>query len=497
MALGTHQSYATGPRARFDLVIVSPEKHGKAVLKKARDAHPGALVFAYLNTMDVMLVRSTEKPSFWKGHEDWFLHGSDGERVRVRVKGYQGPRARFGMNVAHPGWQEYLGTQAAELLEMGYDGIQLDNVETDCSYRLLNVGRWISAMPVELDEEKWYAGEAAMLAKIRSIADDAGYRDREIIFNHIRSGETERSMDYIVRTDGANAEGWMDFKVEPEGRWGWRSRVDLIRRASAAGKRTNLLALASMHSPEEALFTFASYLMAFRDERSTFWYGKAYRAEEMRWFWFYDADLGAPAGEMEEIPDTGVFRRRFERGLVLVNPRKEPARVTLDGSWHDESFERLAALTLRGREGKLLMMGEAPVAGRIALEAESCLGAAAADSGSRSTSGAEGALRPFAGDDLSGGSAVAFGDTATTCRLEAKITAGSWRVIVDGRGQGSSEDAAIVKIGKEDHRVAFGFAPRSIYEIELRDAAEEVVLRGAEAGVVVDRVVLVPLEVRP
>ncbi len=493
MALGTHESYRIPPGARVDLVVVSPENRAKAVLTAARAAHPGAKIFAYLNTMDVMLVRSPEPAGFWKTHEDWFLHDADGKRVQVRVKSYQGPMSRYGMNVAHEGWQSYLGQSAVDLLRIGYDGIQLDNVETDCSYRLRHVGSWISALPVEMTEERWYAGEEAMLGRIRAMADEAGFAGREIIFNHIRAGEPEISRRYLARVDGANAEDWLNLKVPTEGRWGWASRVDLIRGAARSGKRTNLLAIASVVSPEEALFTFASYLMAFEGDRNTFWYGKTYRAEEFPWYWFYDSDLGAPAGEQRLIEGSGVHARPFAKGLVLVNPQESQRTVDLEGEYLDEALDRVKRVTLRQKEGKILVVPSGEPVPRIALEAESCLQRSALwveDNG-------KSALRRISGEAFSGGAAVELGDTRTTCTLEARLAPGRYRILVEGRGSGRGADAAVVGLGKDRRRVAFGFSNRQVFEIDLRERLEEVDLLGAEAGVIVDRVVAIRVSEPP
>ncbi len=559
MALGTHEHYQLRPGARVDLVVVSPENRAKGVLNAARSARPGAKVFAYLNTMDVLPLYLPEPASFWKKNEEWFLHDGDGERVRVRVRSYQGERSRYGMNVAHPGWQEYLGRRAVELLALGYDGIQLDNVETHYSYRARNVGSWISALPVEMTEEKWYPAEEELLGRIRKMADEAGFADREVIFNHIRSGEPEVSARYLTRVDGANAEEWMSFKVAPDGPWGWSARVDLVRAAARSGKRTNLLAVASLVSPEEAAFAFASYLMAFEGERNTFWYGKSYRAEEFPWYWFYDADIGAPAGEGALIEGSGVHARSFTKGLVLVNPQEGERTVDLDREYLDEALDPVKRVTLRAKEGKILTVPSGDPLPRVILEAEACLappmngsggqraGCAEAapdlevgrsqpsirseivnaeqDLGGWSTvgygapvpvelrkdasvqargsaqenrpagpsgeGGSASALRLARDPGFSGGAAVEFGDTRTPCSLEAALAPGRYRVVVEGRGSGKGADAAFVALGKERGRVAFGFADRQVFEASVRDPLEAIDVIGAEAGVIVDRVVAI------
>jgi hypothetical protein len=484
MALGTHDDYTLPGGARADMVVVSPEFRAGAVLSRARKAHPGAAVFAYLNTMDVMLSRAPEKASFWKKREDWFLHDRSGERVQVRVKNYKGPRARFGMNVGHPGYQNYLGRRAVEFLEAGFDGVQLDNVETDYSYRLRNVGTWISALPVEMTEERWYKSEIEMLARIRQMADHAGFEKREIIFNHMRAGELERSMKYLFQVDGANAEHWLNRKAAPGGKWGWESRLELAWRAGHTGKRTNLLATATVLSPEEALFTFASYLLALQGGKNTFWYGSTYRAEEMRWFYFYDTDIGMPVEETHPMGESGVYRREFEGGTVLVNPQESERRVDLDGKYLDEAFDPVREIELLPKEGKILLRTPGPPPERIVLEAESCLGGRPDET----------ALRRKAAAHFSGGAAVEFGDTRKLCRLDAEAGPGRYRVVVEGRGQGKGADAAFVRVGSERQRVAFGYGPRQVLHVELEKPLHGIDLQAAEAGVILDRVILIRMD---
>lgn len=486
MALGTHKEYRLRHGGIVDLVIVSPERKPKQVLGKARAAHPEANVFAYLNTMDIMLSRAEEGASFWNKHEEWFLHDGAGERVRVRVRSYKGRTARYAMNVAHPGYQDYLGEKAAALLKVGYDGIQLDNVETAYSYKERYVGRFVSALPVpeEMTEEKWYAGEAAMLRRIRAIANEAGFRDREVIFNHIRAGEPDRSMEYLAEVDGANAESWLDKGVGPEGRWGWRSRVELARRAAKAGKRTNLLCSSSGPNRKEALFTFASYLMAVAGERSTFWYGKPYRVENMPWYDFYEIDLGAPAGEMASI-ENGLYRRDFDEGIVVVNPGGAPAAASLGGPFWNEMYEELESVEMPAKSAAILRRPGAKAPQRWSVEAESCLE-------DREGEGAPPAgLGRLAGGAFSGGAAVEFSNTRDLCVVAVSLPAGKYRVAVEGEGKGLRADAAQIRLGSGFRRVAFHPSRRHVFTAEIGSALDAITLKGAEAGVAVDRVILV------
>ena len=125
--------------------------------------------------------------------------------------------------------------------------------------------------------------------------------------------------------------------------------------AHAAAKRTNLLALDDTPTEAEALFCFVSYLMAYRDEGSTFWYGDLYRAESMRWYAFYEAKLGAPVAAMAEASTAGVFVRRFERGVVLVNAGDLEQRVMLPDATAGSEGQGVSEVILAAKEGRILL----------------------------------------------------------------------------------------------------------------------------------------------
>jgi hypothetical protein len=509
MALGTHPHYRLREGGPVDLVVVSPESRPAEALKKARQDHPGAKVFAYLNTMDLMLSRAEEGPAFFKEREDWFLHDRSGERVRVRVRNYHGDLARYGMNVAHPGYQEWLGGKAVAYLKLGYDGVQLDNVETDYSYRPLQVGRFISALPVEMDEETWYRAEPVLLRTVRRAATAAGFAGREIIFNHMRAGEPDRGLEYLAEVDGANAESWMDRKVDPGGKWGWRARIDLARRAVQAGKRTNLLCIASLLSREEALFTFASYLMTAENDRNTFWYGRPFRADETPWFEFYEADLGRPFGAVHAVAGSGIYRRDFERGVVLVNPQPDTQAADLGAHLWDDAYDEVRTAVLPGRTGAIFLRPEGERPARRDLEAEACLAAQKAGAGDPGGAGggaspagaaAEGAAgagapapRRLERKGLSGGAAVEFERPDSVCSIPVDLAPGRYRVIVEGEGRGPDNDAALVRVGGETRRIAFDLSRRQVFQVALREPARSVDIKAGEPWVVVDLVLVVPV----
>jgi len=83
--------------------------------------------------------------------------------------------------------------------------------------------------------------------------------------------------------------------------------------------------------------------------------------------------------------------------------------------------------------------------------------------------------------------------TGATCALPVDLGPGRYRVVVDGEGNGASADAAMVILGEERRRVAFGESGRQVFDVTIPKAIPSVILRAAEAGVIVDRIAVVRL----
>lgn len=72
-------------------------------------------------------------------------------------------------------------------------------------------------------------------------------------------------------------------------------------------------------------------------------------------FWSgYETKLGAPLAAREPRPD-GLLQRRFERGVVLVNPPgSQPRRAEMDGLYTDLEGDLRLSVTLEGGQAVVL-----------------------------------------------------------------------------------------------------------------------------------------------
>ncbi|MFB3891948.1 MAG: putative glycoside hydrolase [Phycisphaerae bacterium] len=351
---------------RYDLMICSGDVKPD-VIDGFRKRNPGGEVFCYVNTSDADAdsARWPEYRKLWEdvsAHEDWFHHDANGDRVKIYFPKYKG---RCAFNTGNVEFQKYLAGRVVDTLNTGrYGGIQLDNVSTEFPFKKEIVGKWCSSQPVRLTPAQWTADEVAMLKTVMEAVADAGFSDKSgknaktIIFNHMRSGEPDESAAYLEVADGANCESWMSLRTELDGRWGWKAKVDQVRAANRKGKLTNLLCTPAALSEDEALFCFASYLMAKEGDRAYFYYGTAYRmAAQKAWYAFYEADIGKPKGDYEERD--GGFWRTFSKGGVVVNPTNKSVTVSMPGRYRTLDGREVDKITLAPKRGAILL---APVA---------------------------------------------------------------------------------------------------------------------------------------
>jgi len=356
MALGDNRlSDVQALEGRYDLLICSEDVKPE-VIEEFRKRNPGAGALCYLNTSDVNadMARYEIYGKRWdetNSHEDWFHHDAAGARVKMYYPKFKN---RFAFNTGNPELQAYLAAMVVEILKTGrYDGLQLDNVSTDYPFKRDLVGKWISAEPVELTPKQWTADEVAMLRKVKKGAEAAGFKSKVIIYNHMRSGEPTESVAYLGEVDGANCENWLSTRTALEGRWGWKAKVDQVLQANRMGKISNLLCTPGKMTEEEALFCFASYLMAKEGEQAYFFFAPGYRiSAQATWYAFYDTDIGKEAGEYEARD--GGFWRNYSKGGVAVNPTTESVTMRLPGRYATLAGKQVTEVPLAGKRAILL-----------------------------------------------------------------------------------------------------------------------------------------------
>ena len=157
--------------------------------------------------------------------------------------------------------------------------------------------------------------------------------------------------------DGAMEEAWTDggtgaaawlywFKQElAEATWSEAHHKQLMLHSYSGTEAGNRFGLATMLLAANGESTYSLSNTSYGDAMPA-WYPEYATAER----------LGAPRGRYTRLP-SGVYRRRFAHGLVLVNPSLKVNHVSLSGTYSGSGLAHVSAATLGPTSGLILLRG--------------------------------------------------------------------------------------------------------------------------------------------
>lgn len=170
--------------------------------------------------------------------------------------------------------------------------------------------------------------------------------------------------EYDNLVHGGTFEGAIGFSWSVESWGGWRAMMNWYRKTKEVLKSPKTLIFMQQGTSTDyqgMRYGLASCLM----DDGYFFYSSGYGPPQP-WFDEYDADLGKPIqGPAVAAWQNGVYRRDFEKGIVLVNPKGNGAQtvlleteyVKINGT-QDRAVNSGAAVqsvTLQDRDGIILM----------------------------------------------------------------------------------------------------------------------------------------------
>src|SRR5262249_3703572 len=148
----------------------------------------------------------------------------------------------------------------------------------------------------------------------------------------------ENSYRYLEVADGCSMEDWVvqgsGLSAQCKLGHAWKSDLDLFQGVNDRGKWSLPILGAGFHDSGVNRYGIASALLIWSGDRSCvdFWKGTAEEALAGRFATSFpeaSCDLGRPQGPYRLLP-SGVARRDFDNGIVLVNPSDAPQVVPLD-----------------------------------------------------------------------------------------------------------------------------------------------------------------------
>lgn len=296
-----------------------------------RSVNPALRVYSYM--MGTFAWRSQPPGTF---PDAWYLKDQGGSYVQS-VGEWGG---QYLMDPSRPGWvRDRVRTCRRFLRESGYDGCMVDVL----GLAPLS-GSFTTGVPIDprtgarWEPADWLEATADLAAAVKRAVEPS-----IVIANGLSSGgayfSDEAPTSRLVRDiDGGIAEAWLrgarsdprHFPSVPI----WRANVDMLIDAALAGKTVMTLTKLWVETDPSTTrrwyrFALASFLLGTNG--SAYFGFSAARDEPPTKPLEADVDLGTPLDRYRRAG--AAFVRRFEDGIVIVNPTDAPVPVSIPGSF--------------------------------------------------------------------------------------------------------------------------------------------------------------------
>ncbi len=203
----------------------------------------------------------------------------------------------------------YAVTASTQVHQYNYDGLFIDSAS-----HLLKESWLDKGLPWNYTPESWRDGRYKALAFIKSYLPD-----KTVIFNGLHSGFGADSS--LTLTDGGM---WEDFAFDPDsgdykGMKAWYDGISCMEKNKEKASLVFVIKKKGLSEDYTArIFSVASYLLI--SSSNIYLTLSDYTHHEVpQYYPEFEIDLGEPAGSFQIQQDT-LFWRKFEHGLVVVNP---------------------------------------------------------------------------------------------------------------------------------------------------------------------------------
>lgn len=319
-----------------------------AKMRKLKAADPGITVLVYKNLSGMMAAApydvastgvTTEQAA---SHPDWYLKNTGGERFTFGSYGWI-----YAADIGNAGYQKAWGDNVLGVLGQGWDGVFADDTNPTIKwhYDVAKVAKYPS-------DASYGAATGAMLKAVGPRIRAAG---KLIVPNFASwSGYREVVDSWLPSVSGGMEEQFVKWGTDPDVGYvtgaDWEKMLGAIKLTEASGKLFLGIAHSQNTDAGAARYGWATVLLA-GNGRSSFALHGDYANET--WFADYDLNLGAAAGaEFREA--SGVHRRAFANGLVLVNPTTTSVSVDFGGTYSGSGLAKAAGAVMPPHSGLIL-----------------------------------------------------------------------------------------------------------------------------------------------
>lgn len=309
----------------FDVIVAGLNLY-RDHLSAMRAANPDLVVLGYTNGGYSTKDKGRNHP------DSWYAHDKAGRKIKSVAFG------NYLMNPSNGHWADLVGDRCvAAISATHYDGCFLDSLGPAA----LQPG-YATGVPVNPATGKVWTQTAWMKATssvARSVKARAGAK--MVVVNGVQQGteyfnSAGSTSGLTSAVDGAMVELFARAPFVPTSQFrsvaDWKKDVDMLVDAGSRGRTLLCVTKAWVSgtvAQENALHEYAlgTFLLGSNGKSYfSFLYDKTTSRASSYW----DANLGAPTGAYSY--SQGLYRRAFQRGLVLVNPSEAAVTVPLSRS---------------------------------------------------------------------------------------------------------------------------------------------------------------------
>ncbi len=289
-----------------------------------------------------------------KNHPDWVLQDSGGHSVYLDWNCSGGTCPQYAADVTSAAFRsDWIATLKASLAK-GYRGAWIDDVNLALRFSdgTKSVTAYSPATKAVVTEDSWSAAVASFMAEIA-----AALPSYELLHNSIWYARPTRTADTYVKQEMKaasviNLEGGFASDgglTGGTGEWSVYAKMAFVDVVHSAGKWAVIDDFPS--NDGERQYALACYLLVSNGSDGL---GDAAMAPST-WWKGYDVHLGAAVSGRTRSA-TGVFRRQFQNGLVLMlEPGAASTTVTLPGPYTTIDGAEVTEVKLSAKQGAVLI----------------------------------------------------------------------------------------------------------------------------------------------
>lgn len=354
-----HVRVAIDSAAKFEDYGQSAKRHGYVILQSwqadrmraLKRENPGIKVLVYKNLSFAAEGTSSSGRSASgvyysqanREHPEWFLRNTDGERFTSWSYSWN-----WAMDIGNADYQrQWAENVLYELQVEGWDGVFMDDTNPTIKYHYTP-----SRVAKYPRDAAYSAATRSALATISPRIRGAG---KKVVANIGSWSEYySTGIDWLDYLDGAMDEmflKWGNSRGQGYDPGRWQTQINEIRETQKRGKDFIGISHSDSDDDRAARYGYATMLLAGDGRHQFFALAHDYAREN--WFPEYDYDLGEPLGPATR-DDDGTWRRRFERGLVVVNPTAAAKHVNFGASYRGSGIARAGSSSMDATSGLVL-----------------------------------------------------------------------------------------------------------------------------------------------